>query len=75
MLAQQEAQFASAVDAVRIGTVTAFDQKAANRWAAERDKLTDGRAARSRGLSGAALERAMMQLAQAHPDLVVYGER
>lgn len=61
-------QWAADVEAVRIGTVAGSDRKANERWQRERNKM---KVQPEQGLTGAALERAIMTLAQAHPDLVV----
>ena len=71
---ERRGRFVDSVEAVRVGTVAAHDQKAADRWVASRDGIA-GQPARGRGLSGAALERAMMQLAASKPDLFVWGGR
>jgi hypothetical protein len=60
-------RFDEQVQAVRIGTVTAYDAKAARRW--EQQIRSHGRPKKP-GLSGAALHRTIMRLARARPDIV-----
>ena len=67
-------QFVDAVDASRMGLVTAYDQKSLDRWIRSRDQML-GTPHRQRGASGAELERQMMALAATRPDLFVWGER
>jgi hypothetical protein len=63
------ADFDAMVSAVRVGTVIARDRKAARRW----DREAARRSGRKHGLSGAALETAIMGLASTHPEYVVVG--
>jgi hypothetical protein len=60
--------FDEQVDAVRIGTIIAFDKKAGDRWRRMRQRAqgTAGQA-----LTGADLERTILGLAVSHPDLVL----
>lgn len=59
------ADFDSMVEAVRVGYIFARDQKQYNRWRGSRKRR------RQRGLTGAALESAVMGLARTHPEYVV----
>lgn len=52
------------VQAVRVGTIFARDQKAYNRWRSKPSR-------RTASLSGAALERAVMDVARMFPQNVV----
>jgi len=56
------------VEAVRVGTVLAHDKKAYDRW---RSRPRTTAAARAKGLTGAALEAAVMRLAQIFPNNVI----
>lgn len=60
----------SEVEAIRAGTILAYDAKAYRRWRSAVDRRHDRRT----GLTGAALEAAVMSLAGAHPEYVAYGE-
>ena len=62
--------FERIVEAVRIGTIFAYDNRQHSRWRS-RNKANTAR--RSHSLSGAALEAAVMQVAQLFPDNVVHG--
>jgi len=53
------------VEAVRIGTIVAHDAKAYGHWQSHQRKGQS-----SVGLAGASLERTILSLAHAHPDLV-----
>ena len=55
------------VDAVRIGYITARNQKALRKWQSHRKD------AKPRGLSGDNLENVILGLAAAHPEYVVFG--
>lgn len=57
------------VEAVRVGTIFAHDQKAYSRWT----RRPKARARKQHGLTGAALEAAVMRIAQRFPDNVVVG--
>ena len=65
---EREARFDGWVEAVRIGTIFAHDGKAHQRWVSRRK-----RDEASTGLVGASLERTILGLAAAHPDLVAMG--
>jgi len=55
------------VEAVRVGTVLAHDAKAARRWHSRKRPGVS----RPKGLTGMALEQAVMTLASTHPQYVV----
>lgn len=61
-------EFDAMVEAVRAGSIFAQDGKQYRRWAS---RSSSGRP--SRGLSGMALERAIVGLARVHPEYVVMG--
>lgn len=61
-----EDRFATHVEAVRTGFVTAQDKKALNKWRSRQRTATGD----SVGLTGAALERAVMAIAAKDPSLV-----
>jgi hypothetical protein len=58
-----DAAFQAQVEAVRVGTIVAFDKSSADKWARQTRR-------KGRGLEGAALEQAIMSLARVHPDIV-----
>lgn len=66
--------FHDAVEAVRLGTITAHDQHALARWrsmAARASSLAASAAGQGgRGLTGAALERALQGMLLTNPDIV-----
>jgi hypothetical protein len=66
---QQEAEWATAVESVRVGTIFAHDGKQYSRWRTR----TTNRSKGSRGLTGAALERAVMRIADMFPGQVQVG--
>jgi hypothetical protein len=66
--ARVQADFEAQVEAVRIGTIIAHDRKAHMKW--QHRKRAD---ARSHGLTGMDLERAIGHLAVANPEYVVVG--
>ena len=55
------------VDAVRIGYITARNQKALRKWQSHRKD------AKPRGLSGESLENVVRSLVATHPEYVVFG--
>jgi len=61
--------FENRVEAARMGTIFASDQRAYTRWRARVDR----KAGRPRGLTGGALESAVSALALSHPEYVVVG--
>jgi hypothetical protein len=61
-------RFESTVEAVRIGSVIARDKKAYRQWQRHVAKS----AGKSPGLTGQALEQAVMSFAMQNPDLVHY---
>jgi hypothetical protein len=61
------AQFDSWVEAVRVGMIFAHDRRQYQRWLRQRPR-TPGE--RSPGLTGAALERAILAIGAMHPDIV-----
>lgn len=64
-------RFVAGVEAARIGTAAAWNKRAESSWRSARSRTTS-RAThrRQRGLSGAALEQAVMQLRQMDPGMV-----
>ena len=66
-----EAEFRTAVNAVRLGYVTARDRKAARTW----DRRSAKAEGKSAGLTGAALESAIGALRSIHPEYVVTGAK
>lgn len=68
-----DARFTEAVEAVRIGTIIAQDRKAYGRWRTRRRHPAAIAASDGGGLSGKALESAVMGLARQHPEYVVMG--
>ncbi len=65
-------EFDSMVEATRIGYLTARDGKALARWRSMQGRRQQpGSSAGGPGLTGAALERAILGLAMTHPDLVL----
>lgn len=64
-----EDRFMAMVESVRIGTVIAHDSKAANRWVTRRRRGSQSR--RSAGLTGEALEVAVMQIGELYPGHVI----
>jgi hypothetical protein len=62
------------VEAVRLGTIIAFNPKAHGRWKTmqQRQAIASSNTA---GLSGASLEQAVMALHVAHPEYVAFGAR
>jgi hypothetical protein len=67
-----EVRHHAAVEAVRLGTVFAYDADAARRW--HRDVGSARGRSRGRGLTGQALENAILGMAQRRPDLVVMAD-
>lgn len=65
----RKADFEASVEAVRVGTIFAHDQKAAARWRRSLARQ-DGHQV---GLTGAALEGAVATLARSNPEYVVVG--
>lgn len=68
---RERGRFEASVEATRIGTVAAFDKRAATRWRgfvarAKRQSSMRG----AKGLTGAGLEQAVMRIAQLDPGLV-----
>jgi hypothetical protein len=63
--------FDDAVEAVRVGTITARDQRALNRWRTAQRRAEAKAQQGSAGLTGAALEQAVMALALRSPEYVV----
>lgn len=62
---RQRRDWSDMVDAVRVGYVTARDEKALRKWTSRSDRP------RPRGLTGGDLEKAVMSLALSHPEYVV----
>lgn len=60
------------LEAVRAGVIYAHDQKQYERYIANRPTRPGG-PSRPRGLTGEALERAVMGVAARHPEYVVMG--
>jgi hypothetical protein len=60
-----QAAFDNDIEAIRLGTIFAHDRKAFSRWHSRRNAKT-----RRPSLSGAALEQAVMRIAQVFPDNV-----
>lgn len=67
-MAAASTDFDQMVEAVRVGSIFAHDQKAYDRWQ-RRPKARS----KSRGLTGHALEAAVMRIASQFPDNVVVG--
>jgi hypothetical protein len=67
--AQQRAEFDGWVEAVRAGTIFAHDDKQYGRWRTRPRKS----ARQQRGLTGAALEQAVMRIASIFPGQVEIG--
>ena len=65
---ERTARHESWIEAVRVGTIFAHDGKAHRRWVQSRRRAPTGA-----GLAGADLERTILGLAAAHPDLVAVG--
>lgn len=65
---ERESRFPTigAIEAVRSGTILAYDAKAYRSWRLSLPKEAEG----PHGLSGAALEHAILALAATNPDLV-----
>ncbi len=61
-----KSDFESTVEAVRVGYITARDKAAFQKWSRRRAQPTKGS-----GLTGAALEQAVMQVAAIFPDNVI----
>lgn len=68
LVAEQRNRFETAVEAARVGYITARDQKAYGKW---QRSLAKGHG-RPVGLTGHALEQAVMGFALANPDLVQF---
>jgi hypothetical protein len=66
---EAETRFADAVEAVRVGYITARDRKAWNRWRNRRRKAVTG--TDGQGLTGAALEAAILRVGQMFPGSVI----
>ena len=66
---RRSSDFDSMVEGVRAGTIYAHDQKAYAKWSRSRAR----RNGQSSGLSGQALESAVMRLAQTNPEYIVAG--
>ena len=67
------AEFDAMVSATRAGTIFAHDQRAWTRWQSRRQARQATRGGTVRGLTGAALERAVRGLASRNPEYVVMG--
>jgi hypothetical protein len=63
---RSDAEFTRSVEAARLGTIFGHDQKAYERWA--RSTASTGK-----GLTGASLEQAVMNLALRAPEYIVHG--
>lgn len=63
--------FADAVEAVRVGMITAHNQRMLNRWRLAQRRAEAKAAQGSVGLTGAALEQAVMAIALRSPEYVV----
>lgn len=74
MGAEAERSFHDQVEAVRLGTITAHDKAALSRWRSLQARLSHMAAPASaeggRGLTGAALERALHAMSITNPDIV-----
>lgn len=71
MVDQLVTEFDAHVEAVRIGTAAALDRKAAASWRSQRGKhKAKRRRTKAQGLSGGALEQAVMQIAMRDPGMV-----
>ena len=62
--------FNASVEAVRIGTITASDRRAAQHWAASMSRSRNPQPGATSGLTGASLERAVGLIARSRPNLV-----
>jgi hypothetical protein len=69
--AEQRTQFDSWVEAIRAGTIFAHDDKQYGRWRTRPRK----NARQQRGLTGAALEQAVMRIASIFPEQVIGGSQ
>lgn len=67
---RRSGDFDALVEAVRVGTITAHDRKAADKW---RRSVERRQAPKRRGLVGDALEAAVMGVAQMFPQNVIHG--
>lgn len=68
-MAAASTDFDQMVEAVRVGSIFAHDQKAYDRW----QRRPKARSKPQRGLTGHALEAAVMRIANQFPDNVVVG--
>jgi hypothetical protein len=66
--------FSDAVESVRIGTVIASNARAARTWRLEQKRAASREVRGETGLSGAALEQAVMAIAGRSPEYVVIRE-
>ena len=73
LIVEADRRFTEAVESVRIGTVIAQDRKAYSRWRTRRRHPLARTAADGGGLTGRALESAVLGLAATNPEYVVMG--